>query len=220
MGDSHAAQWFPALEQLARVEGWALVSDTKSGCPAPDVTIFNRGLKRAYTECDQWRHNVLSAITSHKPALVIAAGTRTESIVDRSTGQLIDPAKAGAEWQSGWSRTLDELSKAGVPVVVLRDTPWPGKDMASCVAQNMSNPSSCDVTRAALDKPAYDVDMVRGIALAHAVDLSNIICDAAACPATRGKYLVYRDTNHLTATFARALEPYLAKQLIPLVHPR
>ena len=218
IGDSHAAQWFPTLEKLAKAQHWELISDTKSGCPAPDVTIFNRSLKRAYTECDQWRTNVLTAVTKQKPALVIAAGTRTESIVDRATGQLIDPAKAGAEWQAGWSRTLAELSRAGVPVVVLRDTPWPGKDMASCVAQNMSAPSNCDVTRAALDKPIYDVGMARGVPLAHGVDLSDIICDKTVCPATRGKFLVYRDTNHLTATFAKALEPYLAKQLIPLVN--
>jgi hypothetical protein len=220
IGDSHAAQWFPALEKLASKQKWELVSDTKSGCPAPDVTIFNLGLKRAYTECDQWRQNVLAQIIASKPALVVAAGTRTESIVDRSSGQLIDPAKAGAEWQAGWSRTLRQLTGAGIPVAVVRDTPWPGKDMASCVAQNMSDPTACDVTRAALDKPVYDVGMTQGVPLAHGVDLSNIICDASVCPATRGKFLVYRDTNHLTATFARALEPYLAKELIPLVKSR
>jgi len=218
IGDSHAAQWFPALEKLATVQHWQLISDTKSGCPAPDVTIFNRSLQRAYNECDQWRQNVLAAAIGMKPALVVAAGTRTESIVDRATGQLIDPAKAGAEWQAGWSRTLAKLSSAGVPVVVLRDTPWPGKDMASCVAQNMSNPSTCDVSRAALDKSIYDVGMTHGVPQAHGVDLSDIICDKTVCPATRGKYLVYRDTNHLTATFAKALEPYLAKRLIPLVN--
>ena len=217
LGDSHAAQWFPALEKLATAQHWELISDTKSGCPAPDVTIFNRGLKRAYTECDQWRKNVLATIKATHPALVVAAGTRTESIVDRATGQLIDPGKAGTEWQAGWSRTLDALSQAGVKVAVLRDTPWPGKDMASCVAQNMSNPAACDVTRAALDKATYDVAMTKGTAGAYGVDLSDIICDAQTCPATRGKYLVYRDTNHLTATFAKALEPYLAKALVPIV---
>jgi hypothetical protein len=84
----------------------------------------------------------------------------------------------------------------------------------------MSDPTACDVTRAALDKPVYDVGMTQGVPLAHGVDLSNIICDASVCPATRGKFLVYRDTNHLTATFARALEPYLAKELVPLVKSR
>ena len=46
-----------------------------------------------------------------------------------------------------------------------------------------------------------------------------MICDADRCPSTRGKYLVYRDSNHLTATFAKALAPYLYRQLSPLIHP-
>jgi len=86
LGDSHAAQWFPALVALADKHRWRLVVRTKSGCPAPDVTIFNRSLKRAYAECDTWRTRVLDELATTKPALVVATGTRTDSLVDRSTG--------------------------------------------------------------------------------------------------------------------------------------
>jgi hypothetical protein len=63
----------------------------------------------------------------------------------------------------------------------------------------------------------YDVGTVTGHVGAHAVDLSEVICDADRCPATRGRYLVYRDTNHLTATFSSALAPYLYRQLAALL---
>jgi peptidoglycan/LPS O-acetylase OafA/YrhL len=36
-GDSHAVQWFPALEKLAREKGFKLVTLTKSACPSIDV---------------------------------------------------------------------------------------------------------------------------------------------------------------------------------------
>jgi len=218
VGDSHAAQWFPALETLAETHHWRLLVRTKSGCPAPDVTIFDRALKRSYDECDTWRAAVLAEIAQRHPALVVATGTRTDSLVDRTTGSRIDPAKAAAEWQAGWSRSLAALARAAVPVAVLRDTPWPGRDVPSCVSQHRSNPSACDLSRSALDSPAYDVGMVAGVAGAHGVDLTSVICDPSRCPVTRGKYLVYRDTSHLTATFARALAPYLGAQLAPLVH--
>jgi hypothetical protein len=104
-----------------------------------------------------------------------------------------------------------------VAVAVLRDTPWPGKDMTACVARNESNPSECDISRKALDSPSYDVGATKGSPTAHGVDLSDVICDPDRCPATRGKYLVYRDRDHLTATFARALAPYLDRQLQPLL---
>ena len=222
IGDSHAASWFPALERLATQNKWRLLSWTKSGCPAPDVTIFQRKLSRPYDECDTWRRAVLDRLTSSdKPALVVAAGTRTESLVDRSNGSRLEgTGRAGAEWQAGWGRTLSALTKAGVPVAVMRDTPWPGKDMAVCVGQNRSNPSACDVTRDALDGSKYDVGMAAKYDGATGVDLSDVICDADRCPATRGKYLVYRDTDHLTATFSTALAPYLDAKLRPLLAAR
>ena len=217
LGDSHAAQWFPTLETIANQQHWRLLTRTKSGCPAPDVTIYNKGLKRAYDECDTWRAGVLAEIASTRPALVVAAGTRTDSLVDRATGQRIDAARAGGEWQDGWSRTLAALAKDGVETAVLRDTPWPGRDVPSCVQQHRANPSACDLSRTALDSPAYDVGTVKGVATAHAVDLTPLLCGAARCPVTLGKYLVYRDTSHLTATFAAALAPYLSAKLLPLV---
>jgi peptidoglycan/LPS O-acetylase OafA/YrhL len=217
LGDSHAAQWFPTMEVIAQKQHWRLLTRTKSGCPAPDVTIFSRGLKRAYDECDTWRTAVLAEIADAKPTLVVAAGTRTDSLVDRPSGQLIDSSKAGAEWQAGWSRTLGVLEKAGVTTAVLRDTPWPGRDVPACVQKNRADPSQCDLSRTALDPPAYDIGTVKGVATAHGVDLTALLCDPARCPVTLGKYLVYRDTSHLTATFATALAPYLSAKLVPLV---
>ena len=217
VGDSHAAQWFPALESLAVTHHWRLLVRTKSGCPAPDVTIYDRALKRAYDECDTWRAEVLAEIAQTHPALVVATGTRTDSLVDRSTGSRIDPSAAPAEWQAGWSRTLAALQRDGVTTAILRDTPWPGRDVPSCVQQHRASPSACDLSRSALDSPVYDVGMATGVAVAHGVDLTSVICDPTRCPVTRGRYLVYRDTSHLTATFARALAPYLGQRLAPLV---
>ncbi|MBI1378896.1 MAG: acyltransferase family protein [Frankiales bacterium] len=216
-GDSHAAQWFPALRSLADKHHWKLLVRTKSGCPAPDVTIFDRALKRPYDECDQWRTQVMTELTSTHPTLVVAAGTRTDSLVDRSTGSKIAASAAPGEWQAGWRRDLDALGRAGVPVAVLRDTPWPGRDVPSCVAQNLSDPSACDLSRSALDSPSYDTALTRGTATGHGVDLTSVICEPSRCPVTRGKYLVYRDGSHLTATFAEALAPYLYQRLAPLL---
>ncbi len=217
-GDSHAAQWFPTLEAIAIEHHWLVVSRTKSGCPAPDVTIYQRNLKRAYDECDTWRASVLAELSGpDKPTLVIATGTRTESLVDRSTGDRMAASAAGAEWKAGWTRTLAAFAASDVHVAVLRDTPWPGADIPVCVSSHLSAPRVCDVALDALDSPAYDIEMTAGSPTAHGVDLTDILCDSRGCPATLGKYLVYRDTSHLTATFARALTPYLYRALAPLL---
>jgi len=36
-GDSHAAQWFPALHEIANRSGYKLISLTKSACPSVEV---------------------------------------------------------------------------------------------------------------------------------------------------------------------------------------
>ena len=218
LGDSHAAQWFPALLALATQHHWKLIVRTHSGCPAPDVTIMSASIQRAYAECDTWRTAVLSDIVSLHPTLVMAAGTRTDSLVDRATGNLIDASAAPGEWRAGWSRTLHMLTGAGIPVAVVRDTPWPGRDMATCVSTHLTDTSSCDLARSALDSASVDVGTVVGIKGAHAIDLSALFCDKDRCPATRGKYVVYRDSSHITATFSRALAPYLYASLAPLLH--
>ena len=62
MGDSHAAQWFPALDALGREQHWRLVSLTKSGCPPAEATIWVGTFDRAYTECDAWREAAFKRI--------------------------------------------------------------------------------------------------------------------------------------------------------------
>jgi hypothetical protein len=148
---------------------------------------------------------------------VVATSTQTESLVDRATGQRMSGAPAQKEWRNGWTRTLQQLSAAGVPVVVLRDTPWPGTDVARCVSQHLDAPSACDVSPQALASTSFDIDLVKGVDGASAVDMTPYVCDARHCPAVIGTSLVYRDDNHLTATFARTLAKPLGAAIAPLL---
>ena len=55
-GDSHAAQWFPALQRLAVEKGFELISLTKSACASVDVPRPDQGaFKNA--DCEKWREN-------------------------------------------------------------------------------------------------------------------------------------------------------------------
>jgi hypothetical protein len=49
-GDSHAAQWFPAVENIASSQGYKLFSFTKTSCPAIDVPRSNKGAFK-YSKC-------------------------------------------------------------------------------------------------------------------------------------------------------------------------
>ena len=80
-GDSHAAQWFPAIDSIARRRGWRLVALTKTACPVPQVVVINGRLARRYTECEAWRRSAIDRISALRPALVVAASARSYKLL-------------------------------------------------------------------------------------------------------------------------------------------
>src|SRR5690606_15519329 len=51
-GDSHAAQWSPALEKIAIRNRWSLYVSTKSSCPLTIDSVFKSGV--VYEKCKMW----------------------------------------------------------------------------------------------------------------------------------------------------------------------
>lgn len=65
------------------------------------------------------------------------------------------------------------------------------------------------MTRPALNAEAQVSSQV-GVVM---VDPTPWVCPSSPCPVIIGQVLVYRDDQHMTATFAAALAPYLAPEL-------
>lgn len=68
-GDSHAAQWFPALLGWAEESGMAVESHTKSSCAATMAQPVLNGVE--YWQCEAWRAEVLQRIVDDPPELVV-----------------------------------------------------------------------------------------------------------------------------------------------------
>jgi hypothetical protein len=51
----------------------------------------------------------------------------------------------------------------------------------------------------------------------HLVDLSDYFCDATTCFPAAGNLMIYRDDNHITATYMRTLAPMLERELVGLL---
>jgi SGNH domain-containing protein len=202
-GDSHAMQWFPALDRIARRRGWRLVQLTKAGCPPPDVHVVYAPLRREYPECDAWRADGLRRIARERPALVIATGSVQYRVVglgaEASMRALAD----------GYAPTLRRLDR----VIVLSDPPMPPRDIPVCVAGALDDLRRCAFPR----RPA----VARSAAIAAAVRRAGVavidpvrrFCLATLCPAVIGDVLVYRNSGHITATYAGTLAPWLDRQL-------
>ncbi len=220
-GDSHAAEWFPALDTIATREQWRLVSFTKSGCPAADVRIYASRLERSYSECDEWRALSLRRIEGLHPALVVLASA-SHYVVHGAAGS--PDAIGDREWTDGLRRTLAPLVADRVPVALIADTPAPGFDVLVCLSRLhwVHGPGGRGCTfplRAAVDSQvARDVVRVashlRGV---RVVDLSDVICAGGVCAPEQDGMVVYRDADHLTAHYVASLAPALAGRLgVPL----
>ena len=196
-GDSHAAQWFPAFEELAVRRGWRLWTWTRSGCSPAGVDLDAGTVRRPYPECTAWRTRTLDRIRRLAPDLVVVSG-RT-GYRDLLAGPPADP---DAAWRAGWERTVASLRHDAGRVVVLGDVPRLPSAPADCLAAHAGDVSFCaPPVASALDEPGWRA-AVRSVAGPSFVDPVPWLC-AARCPVVLGNVLVYRDDNHITGAYAR-----------------
>ena len=211
-GDSHAMQWFPALEWVVARRGWRLVELTKAGCPPQAVDVLWAPGRREYPECDAWREYALDRIANvEKPALVIVASSVQYRVLD--DGRTLSREESMRALADGYPAPLDRLRHAVPRVAVIQDVPLPPRDIPSCVAEALDDLLRCAfprrqaVTRAAAiaapaARPAVDV-----------IDPTSRFCVGERCPAVVGDVLVYRNTGHVTATYMHTLGPWLERRL-------
>ena len=204
-GDSHALQWFPAIDNLANQQGDALVVATKATCPPLDVTIFNPDLGRTYSECDRWKRSELSRMTTLHPAVVILGFSREYGIPDDHV--VVD----GQAWLSGLREMISTIeSSTGARVVLMGDDPYPQQSVPQCLSVNLSNTPACSIPK---HDPYYNpggISQEQALATsagAGYVDTDPWFCIATTCTPIVGNLLVYRDDNHITASYADWLTP-------------
>jgi hypothetical protein len=204
LGDSHAAQWFPALEKLATQKRFQLVSWTKSGCPFTlDTHIFLPAYGRDYHECRAWQANVLRKLPALPQPAVIIVGRFSTYLpqVLTSTGDRPAPAKASEMWGAGMASTVTVLRRFTERVVVLRDSPKAPFDVPACLSWDRSASSKCDFPRAHSDAAEYAAERKAGVPAQAYADPIWVVCPTPVCRAVVAGKITYRDDNHLTAAY-------------------
>ncbi|GAY14030.1 acyltransferase [Mycobacterium sp. shizuoka-1] len=209
VGDSHAAMWRPGLEDAARQHNWRLMTMAKNTCPLPDRPIYNPFLGRRYVECEQWRDNVIERLAEVRPAVVVVS-------VSRRYGSRWGLASSGPQWDASLSALIDVLrARTGAAVVVLGPVPDPHTDVPVCLSAHVDDISVCAPQRDAAVKSsviAAEERATRAVGGRY-VDVSDLFCTSQTCPAVVGRYLVFRDDNHLSAAYAGALAGVLGGTL-------
>jgi peptidoglycan/LPS O-acetylase OafA/YrhL len=213
-GDSHADHWSTPFKKIAENNGWRLVTYLKSSCPAADVSPWNAVLMRNYDECDQWRKLVFREIASLRPDVVILS-QYSSSYVQNDINHTTRPM-ALHDWTAGIRRSIETLESAGSEVVLLRDVPVHKAYLDKCVARALwqeRSPSVCDTPRGeAVEEmiPAAEREVAQA-AKADYVDLVDLFCNEAVCPAVIDGKLTFRDRHHIATPYAESLAPRLQR---------
>ena len=193
-GDSHAAQWFPALQTLASERGFTLISLTKSACPSVDSPRPDQGAFKN-VHCEKWRENSIARIQEIQPAAVIV-----------SSFQYFTPPHGYPNrakwWSDGQQKLLHDLKGASDKLIYLSDTPHPIRDIPSCLASR--NSDTCDSTEKS------PVHIVQGFSI---IDPTDWLC-SRFCPAIIDGIVAYRDASHISVDMARHLSRELEQALI------
>jgi hypothetical protein len=201
-GDSKAMQYFPALDAIAAERGWRLVGITRAGCPPMEVRYAFR--------CDRWRRQALRRLHRIDPELVVTSSGIAYQVVAR--GRRLGLPASRPILRRAYVRTLRELDSDGRAVAVVVNPPRAPDDPRACVLENRDRLDACAFPRGTAPYRNYVVRAARTAGVAR-VDVNQVACPSAMCPAVIDSVLVQRDRVHLTATYVRTLTDWLAARL-------
>jgi peptidoglycan/LPS O-acetylase OafA/YrhL len=200
-GDSHAAMWFPAIEQASERYSWKLYAWTKDTCPPLVIPVISPDLGRAYTECTTWRNEVLQEIAEIHPALVILGMARHYSPIYGFTVY-------SSQWMNGLAQMISQIRALGSRVLVMGPIPKPTFTVTSCLSENLSAAQNCASPRdSAVDIPGMREEEATVVSAGggYVNTLFWFCTKESTCPPIVDDVLVYRDDNHITATYASFL---------------
>jgi peptidoglycan/LPS O-acetylase OafA/YrhL len=220
IGDSHATQWEPAVEQIAQRLGWTVYVFAKTACSVIDTPIWLTQAAGAYADCATWRGRVLKRVSQIKglDAVVVARWADYRRLALAADGSRAeDDALFASLWQQGAERTVQQLGRGGKRVIFVRDTPKAPQDVPSCLSEHPKKPTSCAFRTseaAHRDGPLLAAEKAAAGSRLRTVDLTDVICQTTTCQVvTQVGMIKYRDEHHLSATFGATLWRALAHRL-------
>ncbi|WP_286175238.1 acyltransferase family protein [Mycobacterium sp. DL99] len=204
IGDSHAGMWQPALETAAQQQRWRLETYAKVTCPPMKLPILSPYLDREFTECKQWRADVLTRVAKERPALIVLD-------MVRRYGADFGFVSYDPTWLDGLTRLVSQLRGTGARVLVLGPVPDPHTTVPTCLSAHMDDASACAPDRSIA---VNDTGIAAESAAVQAgggqyARLDQYFCTDQRCPVIVGNTLVFRDDNHITAEYAQLLSPVM-----------
>jgi hypothetical protein len=207
VGDSHAAMWTPALQQIATQRHWRLQLMAKEACPIMDVAVGTafRRLIESFQHCEQWRAEVIARLKAQPPRLVVVSVFRGYGFDEITTGfKAYNPA-----WIDSLTRLVRQLRDMGTQVMVLGPIASPHANVPICLSGHLDDATACALSRSAAVNQsgvAAESAAVKAGGGEYA-DLTDLFCTSDRCPVVVGNTLIYMDVSHLSIPYSGQLAP-------------
>ncbi|MFC7404680.1 acyltransferase family protein [Georgenia alba] len=210
-GDSHAANWHPALRAIADDGQIELDVNAKSSCES----VATENSPNDYPTCAEWRDNVIERLHEDPPDVIMLANYAAHHSADAEDREQY--------WQDALEHTIERLPQES-QVLIMVDTPTMPAVPMSCLSRHVEDAERCAANRETtleegLDAPTRQAErtVAEDDGRVDRVDLTAYFCNDETCPAVIDDRLVYRDTHHLTRTFSDAMRPAVEEALVNLV---
>lgn len=209
VGDSHAAQYFNTLREIAVTQGYSMASWTKSSCPLLEsVTVLPDSKLRS---CFEWQRNVLEEIKLRDPTLIIIGNLTNDLEYAKEN------AGTSANFLNRFKSLLSELEINKSKILVIEDNPKPEFDVVKCgrVESLFISIHRCDFPAklSILTKLQRNYLISENIAFIRSV---SVLCEST-CIAYRNRHNLYRDDSHLSILGADTLKNSLKDKIITLL---
>jgi len=211
VGNSHAGQWFPALNTLAQEHGWQIDTYLANRCAimGEEQKFDDQASVEGCGDLGGW---VTDEIKKEDYDLVITSNRQSVPVSGHSMESSQDPAT------DAYEKLMGDWADTGAEVAVIHDTSWPGAtldNVPDCVAKNSSDPDECSGDADEWIPQDPQIDAVKSLEDPDIVqvDMNDQLCEDGTCYSVIGGIVAYWDHSHLSATYAQSLSDTLGSRM-------
>ncbi len=230
-GDSHAEALWPGIDQAARQSGQLGLYLGRDGCLP---LLGAHQVRETYASCVPHAEAVLEFLAGQPQIRRVLLASRWglyvsgQSLSDPggepllirdAQSQVLSVAENERVFGRALERSLDALAAQGRHVTVLAQVPESGYRLPETAARLALSGSDKDLRSRLSDHRVQQAGVSRILQDWFAsgrllvADPATALCAGEYCTAFADGVPVYRDSNHLTASHARSLAPWLATWL-------
>ena len=202
-GDSHAAMWFQALDEIATRAHWRLIILSKIACPAALLSSHAPNARGDWIACDQWHQFAVKRINSIDPDLLL---------ISQEVDQKPNTTEyTTTQWRRGLGQLFAHIQAPKAQEVIIGNIPYGGGP--DCLFQHLTSVQACS-TKPQPSVLSYN-EAERQAARAAGARYINLIpwfC-SRTCSSVIGGYNVYVNRKHVAVGYSRFLEGALTEAL-------